>query len=597
MLRTNSSRLCSSYQTLARAPKLLSSQAPCISPYYQQFQGVVGVPTSFFSTKAREEGIKCPFTQQSRDLSATVAEGAIPRDEAPTPTLKHVPSMPYLGSFFSLIPGIGKYLMSLNGISTLRKDNAYEFYPEMRRRFGDFYTIGIPGLGTGIKGTAYLLNDPDEMVKVLRQEGAYPRGGIESVAAFITWSKERGLSVSAGEDNGFFGRGETWRRLRTFMQTDLLSPQSAKGYVSGVAAAAEIASKGAPKHADDLNTYFNYCAFDMFNTIMFGELTKVSDPDSPIDPINLTFCHESVKSLGLLIAQIQDKMEVINAKRGIKTDMYREFAASMDIVYDIAYQKITNFKHLWELRQLNENQKASYLAHAFERQNVEGGNVSAEEMVDIAVLILNASVDTTSTFISWIVVHLALNPDVQQKLYKEVKRNVDEQGGKVCADMLTRAKSPYLHAVTRESQRLTPVHPTTMTKSNSAADIVVHGIKIPKGSVFVFDNFSVGVDPVIVPDPQTFDPERWLPEAVSARKGTRAEVLDHQFYKDPFSQGARRCPGSRVAVNETLVLLSQLVCDWKIEPPAEVTSLNDIKYELQTLLLPKIPKLTFTART
>ncbi len=140
-------------------------------------------------------------------------------------------------------------------------------------------------------------------------------------------------------------------------------------------------------------------------------------------------------------------------------------------------------------------------------------------------------------------------------------------------------EAPYLHAELRESHHLTPVHPTVMMKSNSTKDIDIHGRNFPQGSLFTINLRSLGIHPNIVENPDNFIPERWNVEAINSRKGTRAEILDHQFYKDPFSQGARRCPGSRVAVNETLVLLSQLVLDWKFEPESKLSSFKEVEYE------------------
>jgi cytochrome P450 len=91
-----------------------------------------------------------------------------------------------------------------------------------------------------------------------------------------------------------------------------------------------------------------------------------------------------------------------------------------------------------------------------------------------------------------------------------------------------------------------------------------------------------------------FRPERWLPEAVEARKGTAAEVLDHPLFSGPFSQGARRCPGSRVSRNEVLILLSQLILDWEITTP--VKSWKDVTVVLDTVNAPLLPKIEFKAR-
>ena len=60
------------------------------------------------------------------------------------------------------------------------------------------------------------------------------------------------------------------------------------------------------------------------------------------------------------------------------------------------------------------------------------------------------------------------------------------------------------------------------------------------------------------------------------------------------STGARKCPGSRVAVNEIQVLLSQLVLDWKITSP--IKSMKDATYHLRTFMEMEMPELQFEAR-
>lgn len=564
-------------------------------------------------SESNETAVKCPFSQGRGELSNNAAlsldngSTAVGQSKSSmnkkknvimkraTPTLQVLPSWPIVGSFFSIIPGIGKYVekhYNIPSMITGSNSNIYEYYSAMNEKYGDFYAETVPGLGV-----MYTLTDPNEMLKVLRQEGAYPRGGIAALRPFIRWAKDRGQKLVQGEDNGFFGQGETWRTLRTFMQTDLLSPQAAKGYVPAIVESAKIASKGAKHYSGDLNNYLHYCAFDMFQTVMLGEFTKVSDPDTPTDPTNIKFVENSVISLGLMVGLTFDGKEVIKGMMGITTPKYKEFETAMDNVYEVANEKIIAFHERWERGELNEAEKASYIARAFERQKEENSSISSEEMTEILMLALNAGVDTTSTFIAWAIVHLSLNPDVQERLYKELKHNLDANGGSLSSEMLTKKKSPYLHNFLRESHRLTPVHPMVMMKSNSTKEIKIHGVTLPKGSLFSFNSHTLGVDPNIIDNSEEFIPDRWTPEATLARKDTQAEVLDHQFYKDPFSQGARRCPGSRVAINETLVLLSQLILDWKIRPAgAEITSLKDIKYEKKTLLVPILPKMDITAR-
>jgi len=196
------------------------------------------------------------------------------------------------------------------------------------------------------------------------------------------------------------------------------------------------------------------------------------------------------------------------------------------------------------------------VARAIERQAAEESTISEPEPAEIIDLSLTAAVETTSCLLSWNMVNLSLNPDVQEKLYAEIADNVETVGGRITGATIGK-QSPYLHAVLRETQRLTPPIPATIMKENSLSDVNIHGSVITKDSLFVLDAYSVGMDPEFVEHPEEFRPERWFPEAVKARQGTPSEILDHPYYKSAFSQGSRKCPGSRVASNEILIMLSQ----------------------------------------
>jgi cytochrome P450 len=63
----------------------------------------------------------------------------------------------------------------------------------------------------------------------------------------------------------------------------------------------------------------------------------------------------------------------------------------------------------------------------------------------------------------------------------------------------------------------------------------------------------------------------------------------------PATQGARRCPGSRVSRNEALILMAQLILDWDISIPG-VNNWREIDPVLETVNVPKLPKMSFEAR-
>jgi cytochrome P450 len=149
--------------------------------------------------------------------------------------------------------------------------------------------------------------------------------------------------------------------------------------------------------------------------------------------------------------------------------------------------------------------------------------------------------------------------------------------------------------VLRETHRLTPAAPLTIFKENSISDLEIHGSIIPKDSLIVLDAHSVGIDPDMVTNPQEFNPQRWFPDSIEKRKGTPAEILDHPYYRDAFSQGSRKCPGSRVANNEVLLLISQWVLDWKMSMPLGY-EWSDVTYCMHGMFHPDLPEITFVKR-
>jgi len=443
------------------------------------------------------------------------------------PPLVHIPSLPFLGSTLSWYSNAPK----------IRTGNDYNFWLELRKRFGDFYTIGLPGFGNGVHGTAHIVTDAKEMAKVIRSEGKYPSGVIQQQWALKKIMKEGDHVLTRGGQDGFFGRSTDWKRLRTFLQTDLLSPKAASGYIPGVIHAAELASKGALASNEDLNTYLNHCSFDMFCTIMFGILSETADPNTPTDPENLEFCNAAKTQISTNNELNRNAKEVFWGKAlRFHTDMYNTVKDAFATTERIGSQKIRQFIEKKMDGRLSSFEEKSWLSHAIDREAVTD-DISEEEMRKLAGIALTAAVDTTSGLLSWNLLQVAIHPHVQENLYNELSTAVAETDGRLTPEILqNRSKSPYLHAIIRESHRVTPTAPLNVFKK-VATEIEVHGQIFPEGTFFVFESYTNGMDPSIVDYPQSFRPERWLPDAVAARKGTPKSIIDNSFFKEPFSQG------------------------------------------------------------
>jgi len=102
-------------------------------------------------------------------------------------------------------------------------------------------------------------------------------------------------------------------------------------------------------------------------------------------------------------------------------------------------------------------------------------------------------------------------------------------------------------------------------------------------------------DPAIVDNPELYQPERFLPDAVEQRKGDPLKsLLDHKFLGTPFSFGARMCLGARLADMEIMTLMAKFVANFDLElPPGQTWD-----EKMTTLKSPDpIPRVNFIPRS
>merc|ERR1719233_141066 len=220
-------------------------------------------------------------------------------------------------------------------------------------------------------------------------------------------------------------------------------------------------------------------------------------------------------------------------------------------------------------------------------------SLTEQEFKEMTAFLLIASVDTTSTILQWILIHLAFYPEVQAKVRNEILSKVSQNGSsEQLAGVMRKGikkQLPYLSSVIREIHRVRPAMVWTAIK-DPQCEVDLGGYKVSAGVPCTLDIFSIQNDPDIVDNPLEFRPERWEESAVRARVGTKAEVLDHPLLKDPFSAGSRMCPGSRVARVEVFAIIATIVrkYEFSLAPDQDIKSIYDIKYKFAATTTPKV---------
>ncbi|KAF7082176.1 hypothetical protein CFC21_086057 [Triticum aestivum] len=197
------------------------------------------------------------------------------------------------------------------------------------------------------------------------------------------------------------------------------------------------------------------------------------------------------------------------------------------------------------------------------------------EMVTLCSEFMTAAVDTTMSLIEWIMAELVNHPDVQAKVYQEVREKPELNEDDLCG-------MPYLKAVVLEGTRLHP----------GAHLIIPHGVKndaeiggymVPKGSEVNFLVADFGLDETVWTAAREFRPERFL-------DGDDLDITGSREIKmAPFGAGRRMCPGYTLAIMHAEYFVGSLVREFEWLPPSPAEATVDMTEDLASIIAMKHP--------
>ncbi len=187
------------------------------------------------------------------------------------------------------------------------------------------------------------------------------------------------------------------------------------------------------------------------------------------------------------------------------------------------------------------------LVHLLTEARDEAGNAMPEaDLVTQLRFLLFASYDTTTGTLAWLLAELLRHPDLLARVRAEVAGDADK-GPLTYADLT--AQRPLTDAVINETLRL---HPQVMMFARGIAqDDHFGGYDLPAGWIAILLPVFTNRLPDYFTDPQTFDPDRFLPP--------REEHKRHPYSFIGFGGGAHACIGENTARIEIKALLTLLL--------------------------------------
>ncbi|CAI7585619.1 unnamed protein product [Penicillium viridicatum] len=171
-----------------------------------------------------------------------------------------------------------------------------------------------------------------------------------------------------------------------------------------------------------------------------------------------------------------------------------------------------------------------------------------DRLEDESALLLGAGTETTARSITVAMFYLIHNKEVMAKLRAELKTVLPTPLSK--ASWVDLEKLPYLTGVVNEGLRLSHGMTARLARVSPTEPMLYKDWVIPAGTPVSQSNYFVHMDPTLFPEPEKFDPDRWI------RAADKGEYLSR--YIVSFTKGSRQCLGMNLAYAEIYLSLAHI---------------------------------------
>lgn len=384
---------------------------------------------------------------------------------------------------------------------------------------------------------------------------------VEKARAFEKSPGIRLLLHYLAGDGLFTSEGELWRRQRRLM-APLFQPSAMTQYTDCMA---EVTARAVSTWKDgaslDLATEMTRITMGIVGKALFGSDT-FDESDALGDALTVALAWaDSQGASPRLVAQIAltDALEAVGdrlpgaldrqrrrALTALKEPFLLEGARSEKLQRALAVVDGRIRQMIAERRAqgLARNDLLTRLLAARDEENGGGAVMTDQQVRDEANTLFVAGHETTATSLSWAFYLLGRHPGVREAVQREVDALPP---GPVTFEMAM-GGLPLTARVFKEAMRLYP--PVPVYARRLLVDAEIRGVPMPKGTLVMVTPYPLHRLASVFPEPERFDPDRFLPEREAARP--KSAYL-------PFGAGPRVCIGMHFALLEGPIVMATLM--------------------------------------
>lgn len=407
----------------------------------------------------------------------------------------------------------------------LLRDMAHDylgFWGQAQKQYGDSVYVGVAGRGT------YSFMDPDLIREVL----------VEKNDSFIRYQRHMDVLRAVHGQSVLITEGDTWKKQRRMLQPGF-SPKRFAGYALQMEEAATSVLDGLVRHQGqpfDFENAMNMLTMDVIVRTMFS---------ARITPQETADIEHAVR----LLSQIayDDMFYPASLPDWLPLPSKRAKRQAMRLLDELIWSHIRRRRASGEVH----DDLLGMLLTAADSDD-DGSVLSDEQVRDQLMTTFLAGHETTASGLTWAGWVLASHPQIAFRAAEEVDTMLEGRSP-TFADV---ARLPYLGQVVKETLRLYSPAPGVFMRQ-AAEDVQIGPWLLPKGSLVTLLSSLVQRDPRWFPDPDTFDPDRFAPDA--ARQVPRGAYF-------PFGTGPRVCIGNSFASMEMTLILATLLQRYTLRP-------------------------------
>ncbi|XP_065186410.1 cytochrome P450 4F12-like [Sycon ciliatum] len=241
----------------------------------------------------------------------------------------------------------------------------------------------------------------------------------------------------------------------------------------------------------------------------------------------------------------------------------KEFTRCLELVHSVSQKLIERRRAALQEEdshsQVHKHQYRDFLDVLLTVKDEDGKGLTDTEIREQVDTFLFRGHDTTASALQWIIHHLSVHADLQEKCREEVQGLLSS--GPATLKHGDLQQMIYTTQFIKESLRFSC--PVPAVARAATEDITMDGCTIPRGSHIEVSMYDVHTHPEYWPEPQQFNPDRFSAEQSVGR---------NSFAFIPFSAGPRNCIGQAMAMDELKAAVACILYSYRIAPdPANPT--------------------------